>query len=295
MAGAPNCYPPDLPEDYVIDQGWSAYGPEDHAIWRALFERQSRLLPGRACPEYLQGLRGLGVAAEGIPDFEQLSDILDKATGWRIVAVPGLVPDDVFFRHLANRRFPATNWIRAPEQMDYLQEPDVFHDIFGHVPVLMHPVFADYLQAYGRGGLKAMRLEALPHLARLYWYTVEFGLIRTGEGLRIYGSGILSSRKESIYCLESERPNRIAFDLMRVMQTLYRIDDLQETYFVIDGFDQLFAATRPDFAPLYEELKRRPVLPAGAVLPTDRLVSIAPASQGLREGRDEALDHAAPH
>lgn len=295
MAGAPEAYPSDLSEDYVIDQGWSDYGPEDHAIWHRLFERQSRLLPGRACPEYLQGLRGLGVVAEGIPDFERLSDILDAATGWRIVAVPGLVPDDVFFRHLANRRFPATNWIRAPEQMDYLQEPDVFHDLFGHVPVLMHPVFADYLQAYGQGGLKALRLGALPHLARLYWYTVEFGLIRTGEGLRIYGSGILSSRTESIYCLESDKPKRVAFDLMRVMRTAYRIDDLQEIYFVIDGFAQLFDATRPDFTPLYETLKTRPDIPPGAILPTDRPVPIAESWGEANEKTHEDLDLASAH
>ncbi|WP_119458476.1 phenylalanine 4-monooxygenase [Rhodospirillaceae bacterium SYSU D60014] len=291
---------PEASEDYVIDQGWADYRAEDHAIWRTLFERQSRLLPGRACREYVAGLQGLGVAAEGIPDFERLSDIVERATGWRIVAVPGLVPDDVFFRHLAARRFPATNWIRRPEQMDYLQEPDVFHDIFGHVPVLMHPVFADYMQAYGRGGLKALHLGALPYLARLYWYTVEFGLIRTGEGLRIYGSGIVSSRAESIYCLESEKPKRIAFDLMRVMRTQYRIDDLQESYFVIDSFDQLFAATRPDFTPYYQELKRRPDIAPGVVLTSDRLVSAGvahggdrPRQRGARGRTDEALDRIA--
>ncbi len=262
-------------DDYVIVQGWGNYTEQDHAVWRALFERQSALLPGRACQEYLDGLAGLGVAADGIPDFERLSDILERTTGWRIVAVPGLVPDDIFFGHLAARRFPATNWIRQPAQMDYLQEPDVFHDVFGHVPLLMNPVFADYMAAYGRGGLKALRLGALPKLARLYWYTVEFGLIRTGAGLRIYGSGIVSSRTESAYCLESPKPKRIAFDLLRIMRTEYRIDDLQDGYFVIDSFDQLFAATGPDFTPYYETLKGLSDVPPGAVLPEDELIEIA--------------------
>jgi phenylalanine-4-hydroxylase len=260
-------------DDFVIDQGWERYTAEDHAIWRRLFERQSALLRGRACKEYLDGLAATGAAAVGIPHFERASEILQRATGWRIVAVAGLVPDDVFFWHLANRRFPVTNWIRAPEQMDYLQEPDVFHDFFGHVPVLMNPVFAEYMRAYGEGGLKALRLDALRYLARLYWYTVEFGLIRGDDGLRIYGSGIVSSRTESVYCLDSAEPNRIAFDLLRVMQTDYRIDDLQAVYFVIDDFQQLFDATRPDFTPYYARLRERPDLAPETVLPSDFLIT----------------------
>lgn len=262
------------PGDFVVDQGWPAYTSEHHAIWRALFERQARLLPGRACGEYLRGLAQLGVAADGIPEFARLSDVLERATGWRIVAVPGLVPDETFFRHLANRRFPATNWIRAQAQMDYLQEPDVFHDVLGHVPMLIHPVFADYMAAYGRGGLKAAGLGALHRLARLYWYTVEFGLIRRAEGLRIYGAGILSSRTESVHCLADPRPRRLAFDLRRVMRTQYVIDRFQDTYFVIDGFDALFAATRPDFAPLYRALEGLPDIAPDAGAPGDRPVAL---------------------
>lgn len=254
-----------------IEQGWSRYSDEEHAIWRLLFERQQRLLTGRACREYLEGLHGLGVAAAGIPDFRRLSEILDRATGWRIVAVPGLVPDDVFFALLAERRFPSTCFIRRRDQLDYLQEPDVFHDIYGHVPLLMNPVFADYMQAYGEAGRKALRLGYLRQLARLYWYTVEFGLIATEEGLRIYGSGILSSAGESIYCLEDPRPHRLRFDLRRVMRTQYRIDRYQQTYFVIDGFEQLFAATRPDFTPIYPEVASLPEIPPDGVLPGERL------------------------
>ncbi len=265
--------------DYTIEQNWSEYSEEEHAIWRLLFERQQKLLVGRACHEYLDGLQGLGVAPTGqarglkahggIPDFRRLSDILDRATGWRIVAVPGLVPDDIFFAFLARRRFPSTCFIRRRDQLDYLQEPDVFHDIYGHVPMLMNPVFADYMQAYGQGGLKALRLGHLEQLARLYWYTVEFGLVATAEGLRIYGSGILSSAGESVYCLDDPRPHRLRFDLRRVMRTQYHIDHYQETYFVIDDFDELFAATRPDFAPIYRQIALLPKIAPDEVLPGD--------------------------
>lgn len=257
-------------ESFRIEQNWAGYSAEEHAIWRFLFERQQRLLVGRACREYLDGLKGLGVAAAGIPDFRRLSDILDRATGWRIVAVPGLVPDDVFFAFLAERQFPSTCFIRRRDQLDYLQEPDVFHDIYGHVPLLMNPVFADYMQAYGRGGLKALRLGHLPRLARLYWYTVEFGLIATSGGLRIYGSGILSSAGESVYCLQDPRPHRVRFDLRRVMRTRYRIDRYQDTYFVIDDFAELFDATRADFAPIYDEISCLAEIPPDRVLPGER-------------------------
>jgi phenylalanine-4-hydroxylase len=256
--------------DFTIQQNWRGYSEEEHAVWRLLFERQQKLLVGRACGEYLDGLGALGVAASGIPDFRRLSDVLERTTGWRIVAVPGLVPDAVFFGHLARRRFPSTCFIRRPDQLDYLQEPDVFHDICGHVPLLMNPVFADYMQAYGEGGLKAQGLGHLQHLARLYWYTVEFGLIATPAGLRIYGSGILSSAGESIYCLDDPRPHRLGFDLRRVMRTRYRIDRFQETYFVIDDFAQLFAASRPDFTPIYREIAVLPDLDPDTVLDCDR-------------------------
>jgi phenylalanine-4-hydroxylase len=256
--------------DCTIEQNWQAYSEEEHAIWRLLFERQQSLLVGRACREYLEGLSGLGVVADGIPDFRRLSDILDRASGWRIVAVPGLVPDEVFFAHLARRRFPSTCFIRRRDQLDYLEEPDVFHDVCGHVPLLMNPVFADYMQAYGEGGLKALGLGHLQRLARLYWYTVEFGLIATQEGLRIYGSGILSSAGESVFCLSDPRPRRLRFDLRRIMRTRYRIDDFQQLYFVIDDFRELFDATRPDFAPIYREIATLPDLEPNTRVDQDR-------------------------
>jgi len=258
--------------DWTIDQGWDNYTPEEHGIWNTLFERQSKLLPGRACDEFVQGMRDLTIDAEHIPDFRRLSEDLEKRTGWRVVAVPGLVPDEVFFDHLANRRFPAGQFIRKADQLDYLEEPDVFHDVFGHVPMLAHPVFADYMQAYGKGGLRAQGMGVLANLSRVYWYTVEFGLIDSTEGLRIYGSGIASSRTETTFSLEDPSPNRIRFDLERVMRTLYRIDDFQETYFVIDSFDELLALADIDFGPIYQRVATLPDFEPGTVDPNDTVL-----------------------
>jgi phenylalanine-4-hydroxylase len=258
--------------DYTVDQDYDAYTHAEQDRWRRLYRRQIGLVPGRACDQYEGALGGLDYDG-GIPHFEVVNRKLGAATGWQLVAVPGLVPDLVFFEHLANRRFPVTWWLREESEFDYIVEPDVFHDFFGHVPMLFTPVFADYMQAYGRGGLKAEGLGALKWLARLYWYTVEFGLIRTPAGLRNYGAGILSSPGEIEYAVRSPKPRRVAFDLMRVMRSLYRIDAFQETYFVIDSFKQLFEATAPDFTPLYRRLAGLSDLAANAALPEDRLVS----------------------
>ena len=257
----------------VIEQPWDSYSADDHATWGTLYRRQRELLVGRACDEFLQAQDEMGMGEQQIPRFDQLNEVLGAATGWTLVGVEGLLPELDFFDHLANRRFPVTWWIRRPEQIDYIAEPDLFHDLFGHVPLLMNPVFADYMQAYGRGGVKAHAIgpEALQNLTRLYWYTVEFGLIDTPAGLRIYGAGIVSSRGESLHSLESAAPNRIGFDLRRIMQTRYRIDTFQKTYFVIDGFEQLMQATAPDFTPIYAELLDQPHHAAGSVLDTDRV------------------------
>jgi len=263
---------PEIRPDFTIDQHWERYSAAEHEIWRALYERQAKILPGRACEEFLDGLARLGLVSDQIPDFARLSEALGKATGWQIVAVPSLVPDDIFFEHLANRRFPAGQFIRRPDQLDYIEEPDVFHDVFGHAPMLAHPVFANYMEAYGKGGLRALNeFGALKNLARLYWYTVEFGLVEKPEGLRIYGSGIVSSRAESVYAVENASPNRIHFDLERVMRTDYRIDDFQESYFVIGSFEELFAETYKDFAALYEKLTSGPTYRPGDVLKSDRV------------------------
>ena len=258
--------------DWTIDQGWARYTAEDHGVWKTLFERQSRLLPGRACDQFVQGMRDLPIGSDQIPDFRRLSDVLMKKTGWQVVAVPGLVPDDVFFEHLANRRFPSGHFIRKPHQLDYLEEPDVFHDVFGHVPLLMNPAIADYIQAYGVGGLRAKSLGVLDKLSRVYWYTVEFGLVEQVDGLRIYGAGIASSATETVFALQDNSPNRVRFDVDRVMRTHYRIDDFQETYFVIRDLEELLALAHIDFGPIYERVKGQSEFQPGTVLPTDQVV-----------------------
>ena len=265
----------------VVEQPWDNYSATDHDVWRVLFERQREVLAGRACDEFLAAQSTLQMSAAEIPRFDEINILLGKATGWQLIGVEGLLPETVFFDHLANRRFPVTWWIRRPDQIDYISEPDLFHDLFGHVPLLMNPLFADYMQAYGRGGMKAHALgdAALLNLTRLYWYTVEFGLIRQKGELRIYGSGIASSKGESIYCLESEAPNRIGFDLERIMRTRYRIDTYQQTYFVIDDFAELIKATEPDFAPLYAHLAGASEFPAREVQPGDTVIH-----RGTREG-----------
>jgi phenylalanine-4-hydroxylase len=240
--------------DYTCPQNHGAYTAADHDIYRRLYERQFALLPGLACDEFIAALPALGAKIR-IPRFEEINDRLYKATGWEVVAVPGLIPEVPFFTLLANRKFPVTDWIRKPDEFDYIVEPDIFHDLFGHVPLLFNPVFADHMQAYGAGGLKAHALGACEQLSRLYWYTIEFGLIRQKNGLRAYGAGILSSAGELAHAVKSTEPQRIALDLLRCMRTRYNIDSYQQTYFVIDSFQRLFDMTAPDFAPLYAQLK----------------------------------------
>lgn len=257
----------------VVEQPWSSYSAADHSTWATLFRRQREILEGRASREFIDNQQRFGMTPEAIPRFEELNEVLAKSTGWQLIGVEGLLPELTFFDHLAHRRFPVTWWIRKPEQIDYIAEPDMFHDLFGHVPLLLNPVFADYMQAYGRGGVKAhgISADALANLTRLYWYTVEFGLIREDAGLRIYGSGIVSSKGESIHCLESSAPNRIGFDLARIMRTRYRIDSYQKSYFVIDSFDQLIEATLPDFTPLYAQLAGHASIPAGDIVEGDNV------------------------
>lgn len=270
----------------VIEQPWASYSNQDHAVWAQLFERQQQVLVGRASDEFITAQRAMKMTPDAIPKFDDLNRVLRAHTGWELIGVEGLLPELTFFDHLANRRFPVTWWIRKPEQIDYLSEPDLFHDLFGHVPLLMNPVFADYMQAYGRGGVKAHGIDpdALVHLTRLYWYTVEFGLIKQADGLRIYGSGIVSSKGESIYSLESPAPNRIGFDLERLMRTRYRIDTYQKTYFVIDSFEQLMRATEPDFTPIYQRLRQQESIPAGDVLATDTVYNRGSGEGWLLDG-----------
>ena len=266
--------PPGAAADWTISQNWDAFTADEHAMWDRLFARQSAMLPGRASEAFLRGIDVLRLEKPGIPDYRELNARLMDATGWQVVAVPGLVPDDVFFDHLANRRFPAGNFIRTPEQLDYLKEPDVFHDVFGHVPMLADPVFADYMVAYGEGGLRSLKYDALKQLARLYWYTVEFGLIREAGGLRIYGAGIVSSHGESRFALDDPSPNRLGFELQRVLRTRYRIDDFQQVYFAIPSFEHLLDVTlNTDFGPLYDALEQLPDIEIDSILETDSVIT----------------------
>ena len=260
-------------EDYTCPQNYAAYTKADHDTYRRLYARQSALLPGLACDEFIAALPLLGASGQ-IPRFEDVNARLLPATGWQLVGVPGLIPEVPFFSLLAQRKFPVTDWIRTPQEFAYIVEPDVFHDLFGHVPLLFNPVFADHLQAYGEGGLKAHRLGACEQLARLYWYTIEFGLIRQPDGLRAYGAGILSSSSELLRSVTHPSVQRIRLDVLRAMRTRYVIDSYQQTYFVIDSIAELFDKTAPDFAPLYEALKTLPDIAAGQSLASDAFITL---------------------
>ncbi|WP_409018582.1 phenylalanine 4-monooxygenase [Brevundimonas vesicularis] len=271
--------------DWTIPQKWADYTEVEHQTWNTLYERQMKILPGRASEAFLRGLEALDLNTGGIPDFEVLNPKLQALTGWTVVCVPGLVPEDVFFDHLANRRFVSGQFIRKPDQLDYLQEPDIFHDVFGHVPMLTDPDFADYMEAYGKGGQRAASLGMLDKLARLYWYTVEFGLVKEADGLRIYGAGIVSSATESVFSLEDPSPNRLGFDLERVMKTLYRIDDFQQVYFVIDSIEDLKAATLQDFGPIYERLATAEDIAIDAILSSDQVFTKGTQAYAAKGGR----------
>ena len=267
--------------DYTVGQDWDAYTPEMHDRWRRLHARQVGLVARYACASFRNGLARLD-CADGIPRFEDANAILGPATGWQLVAVPGFIPDDVFFDHLAHRRFPVTRWIRDEHELDYLVEPDVFHDFFGHVPMLLDPAIADFLELYGKAGARAMEMGALAMLARIYWYTIEFGLVRedTGEGdaLKVFGAGIISSASETVYSIEDPEVLRLPFDPVRVMRTGYMIDDFQKTYFVLESLPQLIDdLVGLDFGPVYEKWRDAPALSAGESLPGEHPITLSGA------------------
>jgi len=291
---------PDLPDDVFtaplqrpahVGEDWlepkqAVYSFEDDAIWNDLFARQMDVLPGRAASAFMAGLQKLNLNRGGVPEFGKLSEDLSALTGWSVVPVPMLIPDHVFFWHLANRRFPAGNFIRTRETFDYIQEPDVFHDVFGHVPMLTDPVYADYMQEYGRAGWKAMRYNRLKALGALYWYTVEFGLIEEAGGIKAYGAGILSGPTEIVYATEAASPNRIMLNVDRVMRTDYVIDDLQPTYFVIESFEDLYRQTvERDFDRLYRNLDPGFTYANSAVIDLDNVVNRGTQEYLLRGGR----------
>lgn len=299
------------PEGFRLDEadfeqrGWRlkrqpVYTPAEHRRWRLLFENQRDMLPGRACSDFMRGFHALEpLFGGGIPDFGDINRVLEPATGWTVIPVPELIPDNVFFWHLENRRFPAGAFIRggkpksarvrdanrgrAPEEVEYaaveddlfyLQEPDLFHDVFGHVPMLMDPFFADYIQAYGAGGRRAIQYNRLKNFGAIYWYTVEFGLIEEAGELRVYGAGILSSPDETLFSLYSDSPHRIRMVPERVMRTDYVISDFQDTYFVISSLKALHDATAGrDFTPIYRKLPAGFTYATTALLDTDVVVT----------------------
>ena len=282
---APLRRPAHVGEDW-LEPKQRDYSFDEDAIWNDLFERQMDILPGRACGAFFAGLQKLRLGSDGVPEFGRLSEELGRLTGLSVVPVPMLIPDHVFFWHLANRRFPAGNFIRTRETFDYIQEPDVFHDVFGHVPLLTDPVFADYMQEYGRAGWKAMRYNRLKALGALYWYTVEFGLIEESDGLKIYGAGILSGPREAVFALEGRSPNRIMLNVDRVMRTDYVIDDLQPTYFVIESFADLYHQTvERDFDRLYRSLNPGFTYANAAVIDVDDVLHRGTQEYHLRGGR----------
>ncbi len=276
---------PDNLNDDWLEASQHNYTLAEHKVWDRLYKRQMDILPNRACDQFFDGLKLLNFDQGGVPDFGKTNEILKSHTGWTVVPVPMLIPDHVFFYHLANKRFPAGNFIRKMEQFDYIQEPDVFHDAFGHVPLLTDPAFGHYMQAYGRAGWKALQYNHLKALSALYWYTVEFGLLNTDQGLRIYGAGILSSPEESKYALEAKSPNRIHLNVDRVMRTDYTIDDLQKSYFIINGFEQLFKQTeeRP-FDDIYKNIGPSFQYAPSAVLDTDHVYQRGTQEYALRGG-----------
>jgi phenylalanine-4-hydroxylase len=282
---APLQRPAHVGEDW-LEPAQRQYTAEEHAIWDELYARQMQVLPGRAASAFMAGLERLDLGRGGVPDFARLSEELSGLTGWSVVPVPMLIPDHVFFWHLANRRFPAGNFIRTRETFDYIQEPDVFHDVFGHVPMLTDPVFAGYMQEYGRAGWKAMRYNRLKSLGALYWYTVEFGLILEPQGLRAYGAGILSGPTETVFSVEAQSPNRIMLNVDRVMRTDYVIDDLQPIYFVIENFGELYHDTVDrDFDRLYRALSPGFTYANSAVIDVDDVLHRGTQEYALRGGR----------
>lgn len=264
--------PEGVAPDWTMPQNWHGFTPAQHATWRRLFDEQSAALAGYACKDFLRGLDILRSVEPGVPDFAELNRRLGAATGWEIVAVPGWIPNQPFFEHLANKRFPAANFLRPPEQLGYSEEPDMFHDIFGHVPMLTNPAFSDFLVAYGKAGLRAEGLGASDFLGRLWLYTTEFGLVVEEGELRAFGGGLLSSYSETLRSLTSDQPRRIWLDIERVMRTKYHFDEFQRIYFVVEGFEELLRATEEtDFAAIYRRIADEGPLEPDDAFPGDRV------------------------
>lgn len=263
-------------KDYLVQQNRDAYSKENHEIWKMLCKRQKEILKERAFDLYLDCIDALDINEHELPDFKYINELLHSKTGWEILPVKGYIPPEDFFYFLAQKKFPSTTFIRTMEQLDYLQEPDIFHDIFGHIPLLANPVFADYMHIFGQKGFEGLKKGYIDYITRLYWFTVEFGLIQSPKGLRIYGSGILSSKGESIYCLEEQGLARLPFDVTRIMRTWFRIDEYQKLYFVIPDLETLFNAIQTDLQKHYDEAQKLGDIPDYKLIPGDVVISSNP-------------------
>ncbi len=258
--------------DWTVPQNWSAFSADEHAVWTRLLEQQSAALEQYASTPFLRGLDILKMSRPGIPDYTELNTRLRSVTGWEVVAVPGWIPNEPFFTHLANRRFPVANFLRSPECLAYSEEPDMFHDLFGHVPTLTDPAFSDFLVAYGQAGLRAEKLGASDCLGRLWLYTVEFGLVLESDGLRAYGGGLLSSFAETVSALSASEVRRVWLDIERAMRTKYNFDEFQQVYFVVESLDNLLHLTETtDFARIYQKISTQPPLEPGEQWASDAL------------------------
>jgi phenylalanine-4-hydroxylase len=266
--------PAGVAADWTMDQGWGDFTQAQHELWGRFIRQQSQRIAPHASERFVSGLETLNLAAEGIPDHRHLNRRLKASTGWTVVAVPGAIPNQAFFGHLAERRFPVANFLRNAESLDYSEEPDMFHDLFGHLPMLTDPVFADFMQAYGEAGLRASRVGGEALLGRLYLHTVEFGIVAEAKGLRGFGAGLLSSLSETVHALSGPNVRRLQFDLRRVMRTGYLFDSFQKEYFIIESFEQLLAEMEhADLSALYQELEPLGLLEPGDDAPGDKHIA----------------------
>jgi len=264
--------PEGVAEDWSMPQNWAQFSETDHARWRDFAAKQAKALEGLASDTFLEGVRALELDTLGVPEFDRWNDTLRAATGWEVVAVPGVIPNAPFFEMLAQRRFPVSNFLRQGQSFEYSDEPDMFHDVFGHMPMFIDPTFGEFMSAYGRAGIRAEKLGMSDWLGRLYLHTVEFGLIEERGSLRAYGAGLMSSHAETLHALTSDEPRRLRFDLPRLMRTQWPFDQFQPTYFVIESFDALLEEMETtSLKDVYGQVADAPLIPIGEADPSDQL------------------------
>lgn len=263
--------PQGVASDWSMPQNWEQFTSQDHERWRTFAAKQAKALEGLASATFLEGVRALELDRLGVPDFAIWNERLHSLTGWEVVAVPGVIPNAPFFKMLSQRKFPVANFLRQGPSFDYNDEPDMFHDVFGHMPMFIDPTFGEFMCAYGRAGIRAERLGMSDWLGRLYLHTVEFGLIQEGGGLRAYGAGLMSSHAETLHALTSPAPRRLKFDLPRLMRTDWPFDEFQPTYFVIESFDALLEEMETtSLKQVYDTVRALPLIAIGEPAPSDQ-------------------------